>query len=118
MRLLFGYAYFIKGHPRGLEIELYEATKYSFGTHYVNSDISKNLLKEWFGHASIKSTEIYAKIRVVDAFRQIQNDKVVDIESVTKCLTKPIPVRSLVGSNPALSAILSFCSLGTALRSR
>lgn len=68
----------------GLEIELYEATKHSFGTHYVNSGISKDLLKEWFGHASIKSTEIYAKIRVVDAFRQIENDKLVDIKTVTK----------------------------------
>jgi hypothetical protein len=75
-------------------------------------------LKEWFGHASIKSTEIYAKIRGVDAFRQIQNDGVVDIKTVTNCLTKPILMRYLVGSNPTLSAILSFCSLGTALRSR
>jgi integrase len=68
----------------GLEIELYEATKHSFGTHYVNSGISKDLLKEWFGHASIKSTEIYAKIKVVDAFRQMQNDMVADIKTVTK----------------------------------
>ena len=68
----------------GLKIELYEATKHSFGTHYVNSGISKDLLKEWFGHASIKSTEVYAKIKVVDAFRQIQNDKVVEIKTVTK----------------------------------
>ena len=68
----------------GLEIELYEATKHSFGTHYVNNGISKDLLKEWFGHASIKSTEVYAKIRIVDAFRQIQNEKAVDIKTVTK----------------------------------
>ncbi len=66
------------------KIELYEATKHSFGTHYVNSGISKDLLKEWFGHASIKSTEIYAKIRVVDAFRQMQKDRVADIKTVTK----------------------------------
>ena len=32
----------------------------------------------------IKSTEVYAKIKVVDAFRQIQNDKVVKIKTVTK----------------------------------
>jgi hypothetical protein len=44
-------------------------------------------LKEWFGHASIKSTEVYAKIKVIDAFRQIQNDKVVEL----KTLTKPSP---------------------------
>lgn len=68
----------------GLKIELYEATKHSFGTHYVNNGISKDLLKEWFGHASIKSTEVYAKIKVVDAFRQIQNDKVVELKTVTK----------------------------------
>ena len=55
----------------GFEIELYEAAKHSFGTYYVNNGISNDLLKEWFGHASIKSAEIYAKIRVVDAFRQI-----------------------------------------------
>jgi site-specific recombinase XerD len=60
------------------------AAKHSFGTYHVNSGISKDLLKEWFGHSSIKSTEIYAKIRVVDAFRQIQNDRVVEIKTVTK----------------------------------
>ena len=97
---------------------MYEATKHSFGTHYVNRGISKDLLKEWFGHASIKSTEVYAKIKIMDAFRQIQNDGVVDIKTVTKCLTNPILALCLVGSNPTLSAILSFCSLGTALRSR
>lgn len=51
---------------------------------YVNKGISKDLLKEWFGHASIKSTEVYAKIKIIDAFRQIQNDKVVEIKTVSK----------------------------------
>lgn len=68
----------------GLKIELYEATKHSFGTHYVNNGVSKYLLKDWFGHVSIKSVDVYAKIKVVDAFRQIQNDRVVNIRTVTK----------------------------------
>ncbi len=65
----------------GLKIKLYEATKHSFGTHYINHDVSKDLLKEWFGHTTTKTTEIYAKIKVVDAFRKIQErkEKVVDI---------------------------------------
>jgi hypothetical protein len=97
----------------GLEIELYEATKHSFGTYYINNGASKDLLKEWFGHTNIKSTELYAKIKVVDAFREMQerNAKVINIETVTNCLRKPILVRVLVGSNPTLSAILFFCSL-------
>lgn len=28
-------------------------------------------MKEWFGHTSLKSTEIYAKMDVVDRFRRI-----------------------------------------------
>ena len=55
----------------GLKSNCMQAAKHSFGTYYVNNGISNDLLKEWFGHASIKSAEIYAKIRVVDAFRQI-----------------------------------------------
>ncbi len=30
----------------GIEIELYEATKHSFGIRYVNEDASRDLLKE------------------------------------------------------------------------
>lgn len=68
----------------GLEIELYEATKHSFGTHYINNGVSRDLLKEWFGHQSMKSTEVYAKIKVIDAFRRIQDNRVVEIKNVTK----------------------------------
>lgn len=32
-------------------------------------------MKEWFGHTSIKSTEVYAKIQVVDKFREIEESK-------------------------------------------
>ena len=56
----------------GIEIELYEATKHSFGTRYVNERwLSRDLLKEWFGHTKIEMTERYARIKVVDAFRQM-----------------------------------------------
>lgn len=65
----------------GLKIELYEATKHSFGTWHINHGVSKDILKEWFGHTSVKSTEIYAKLNAVDAFRKMQNNnKVVDMK--------------------------------------
>jgi site-specific recombinase XerD len=67
----------------GIEIELYEATKHSFGTRYVNEGASRDLLKEWFGHTKIEMTERYTKIRVVDAFRQMLDRK----NSVTKIKT-------------------------------
>ena len=54
----------------GLEIELYEATKHSFGTYYINHGASKDLPKEWFSHISKKSVELYAKIHVANVFRQ------------------------------------------------
>lgn len=59
----------------GLEITLYEATKHSFGTRYVNDGVSRDLLKEWFGHTKIETTEKYSKIKVVDAFRKISEEK-------------------------------------------
>ncbi len=58
-----------------LDITLYEATKHSFGTRYVNDGVSRDLLKEWFGHTKIEMTERYSKIKVVDAFRQMFDEK-------------------------------------------
>lgn len=59
----------------GLKIQLYEATKHSFGTYHINNGVSKDLLQKWFGHASAKSTEIYARVHVVDAFRHMNDMK-------------------------------------------
>ena len=60
----------------GLQISLYEATKHSFGTYYGNHGVSKDLLKEWFGHTSMKTTERYVKMNAIDAFRHmIEQDK-------------------------------------------
>ena len=56
-----------------LDIELYEATKHSFGTEQVNNGVPIYYLKEWFGHTSEKMTEKYAKLNVVDVFRKIDN---------------------------------------------
>ncbi len=66
----------------GFKIELYEATKHSFGTQRINEGVPENLLREWFGHAKSEMTRRYAKLKVVDAFRQIeeQKKKVVDIK--------------------------------------
>lgn len=55
-----------------LKIGLYEATKHSFGTQLVNDGVSLELLKGWFGHTSTKMTEKYAKLKVVEAFRDLQ----------------------------------------------
>lgn len=71
-----------------LNIELYEATKHSFGTEWVNSDtgITTYHLKEWFGHTSEKMTEKYAKLRIVDVFRKVE--KIAHIEQATTRLYK------------------------------
>lgn len=69
----------------GIDISLYEATKHSFGTRYINDGVSRDLLKEWFGHTKIETTERYAKIKVVDAFRQVIERK--------KKLKKISPIR-------------------------
>jgi integrase len=69
----------------GLKIELYEATKHSFGTQRINEGVPENLLREWFGHAKSEMTRKYAKLKVVDAFRQIEErkKKVVDIKAAS-----------------------------------
>ena len=59
----------------GLKIKLYEVTKHSFGTWDKNHGVNKKLLKEWGGHTSLKSTEIYGKMDVVDKFRGIMGSK-------------------------------------------
>lgn len=55
-----------------LSIELYEATKHSFGTQNINQGVPENLLQQWFGHTRAEMTKKYAKLRVVDAFRDLQ----------------------------------------------
>ncbi|SPQ01644.1 hypothetical protein NBG4_630014 [Candidatus Sulfobium mesophilum] len=45
----------------GLKIELYEATKHSFGTRRINDGVPENLLGEWFGHAKSEMTRRYAR---------------------------------------------------------
>jgi integrase len=60
----------------GLNIELYEATKHSFGYYMLNKlKVSKEQLKDWYGHTSLKTTELYAKLEVVDVFREVQERK-------------------------------------------
>jgi len=54
-----------------IQISLYEATKHSFGTHFINEGVSKDILKEWFGHTDARMTERYARIRKIDAFRKM-----------------------------------------------
>lgn len=59
-----------------LGIELYEATKHSFGYYMLNKlKVSKEQLKDWYGHKSIRTTERYAKLQVVEAFREVQERK-------------------------------------------
>ena len=56
-----------------LQVELYEASKHSFGTQKANEGIPLSMLTEWFGHSSEEMTKKYAKLNVVDAFRKMQN---------------------------------------------
>lgn len=60
-----------KEHGLSLSSELYEHTKHSFGTQYVNSGMDRANIKDWFGHTDMKTTEKYAKFKVVEAFRKV-----------------------------------------------
>ena len=64
---------FNEAHGTNLRIELYEATKHSFGTDQVNKGVPIQWLQQWFGHTSQKMTEKYAKLNVVDVFRKLNN---------------------------------------------
>lgn len=55
----------------GLQISLYEATKHSFGTYHVNEGITRDQIKEWFGHTDIRTTERYTRVKHLDAFRKM-----------------------------------------------
>jgi integrase len=64
---------FNEKHGLNLSSNLYEHTKHSFGTQLVNKGIDRSILKDWFGHTTMATTEKYAKFRVVDAMRKIQS---------------------------------------------
>jgi site-specific recombinase XerD len=64
---------FSEEHGTNVTIELYEATKHSFGTQLINEGIPENYLQEWFGHSKSDMTKRYAKLKVVDVFRKLKN---------------------------------------------
>ncbi len=65
---------FNEKHGTDLRVELYEATKHSFGTQMVNeAEVPLDMLQDWFGHTKPDMTKKYAKLKVVDAFRKLQN---------------------------------------------
>ena len=66
-----------------LSTELYEYTKHSFGTQYVNSGVDRAIIKDWFGHTDMKTKEKYAKFKVVDSMR-----KFVGLKGVNQGVTK------------------------------
>lgn len=53
-----------------IKSELYEATKHSFGTSYGNAGVNLDVLQKWFGHTSKKTTEKYARLKVIDVFKR------------------------------------------------
>uniref|UniRef100_A0A6H1Z8Z4 Putative site-specific tyrosine recombinase n=1 Tax=viral metagenome TaxID=1070528 RepID=A0A6H1Z8Z4_9ZZZZ len=55
----------------GIDISLYEATKHSFGTSWRQAGMPLEALQGWFGHKSIKTTEIYSKADVVETFKKV-----------------------------------------------
>ena len=73
---------FNKNYDTDLKITLYEATKHSFGTEQVNKGVPLELLQKWYGHSDIRTTEKYAKLKVVDAFRKIISLRTVSKKSV------------------------------------
>lgn len=65
---------FREKHNSNLNIGLYEATKHSFGTEFINEHPEhEKLLQEWFGHTKPEMTRKYEKFKVVEAFRKLQN---------------------------------------------
>jgi integrase len=69
---------FNQKYDTAIKVCLYEATKHSFGTQFINAHPEQDkLLQNWFGHESAKMTAKYAKLKTVDAMR-----KVIDIQKV------------------------------------
>lgn len=67
---------FNQKYDTDLKMPLYEFTKHSFGTQFVNENPGKEmLLQEHFGHKRYDMTKRYAKMRIVDAFREMENIK-------------------------------------------
>ncbi len=56
-----------------INITLYEATKHSFGTQLINQGVPEHLLQKWFGHTKSEMTAKYAKLQVVEAFRNLRH---------------------------------------------
>jgi integrase len=68
---------FNEKYGASLSVELYEATKHSFGTQLINMGVPEELLQKWFGHTKREMTAKYTKMKVVDAFRNLTN--IIDI---------------------------------------
>ena len=67
---------FNQKYDTALQMPLYEFTKHSFGTQFINENPGKEmLLQEHFGHTRYDMTKRYAKMRIVDAFREMENVK-------------------------------------------
>jgi integrase len=43
--------------------------------HHVNAGITRDQIKEWCGHTDIRTTERYARVGHLDAFRRIINNQ-------------------------------------------
>ena len=72
-------AAFNKKYKTVLDLPLYEFTKHSFGTQFINENPDlERVLQGHFGHSSIEMTRRYAKFKTVDAFRKLA--EVADIE--------------------------------------
>ncbi len=74
---------FNEKYGTALDMPLYEFTKHSFGTEFINAHPEhEKLLQEWFGHTKPEMTRRYAKLKVVDAFRKLDNVKRIGSEWV------------------------------------
>jgi integrase len=74
-----------------LSSELYEHSKHSWGTHYINSGLDRGVIKDLFGHTDMKTTEKYAKFKVVEAVRKscsIEGGKTVILSEVCRRSSK------------------------------
>lgn len=81
---------FNEKYGTALDMPLYEFTKHSFGTQFINEHPEhEKLLQEWFGHTKPEMTRRYAKLKVVDAFRKLDNVKQIGSEWVVEGVKTP-----------------------------
>lgn len=68
-----------KGKKIEIKTTLYEFGKHSFGTRMADLGVDPFTIQKWYGHSSIKMTEKYMKMNMINSFKTQMAGKVVPI---------------------------------------